>query len=40
MTTLSAAVLWYDHINAPLTTLSLNLNGLQIWPHLPAVHQQ
>ena len=40
MTTFSATILWGDHIKAPLTTLNLSLHGLQIWPHLPVVHQQ
>ena len=40
MKTFSSTVLWDGHIKAPLTTLSLNLHGLQIWPHLLDVHQQ
>ena len=40
MTTFSDTLLWDDHIKSPLTTLGLSLHGLQIWPHLPAVHQR
>ena len=40
MTTLSATSLWAHHIKALLTTCYLSLQGLQLWPHLPAVHQQ
>ena len=40
MKKLSDTVLWVDHIKAPLNMLILNLHGLQIWPHLPDVHQQ
>ena len=40
MKTFSDTVPWDDHIKAPLTKFSLNLHGLQIWPHLPAVHQR
>ena len=40
MTTFSDTLLWDDHIKSPLTTLGLSLHGLQIWPHLPDVHQR
>ena len=40
MTTSSATALWSNHIKSPLSKLGLNLHGLQIWTHLPAVHKQ
>ena len=38
MTTLSATILWANHIKAPLTTFSLILHGLKIWPYLSAAY--
>ena len=40
MIKISAIILWADHIKSPLTMLSLNLHGLQIWPHFLVIHQR
>ena len=40
MTTFSATCIWAHHIKALLTTWNLYLQGLKLWPHLPAAHQQ
>ena len=39
MIKLSDTVLWADHTKAPLIKLSLDIHGIQIWPHIPTVHK-